>query len=255
MSRFYTDEALILRTYNVGETDRFCIVLTRSHGRLALRAPGVRKLLSRRGRGLLPLHSTILTWEERRSSRLITGAECLQTNEAAWRDPRALGEAMQGVELLLKLTEEDTPIEDVYHLFSSFLRGVRDSKRGEQSVLFHLFTLKLLKLFGALPSASHSSTSHRKFEEREALVWTEAGGIVARSETSSGQPVHPALHHLLQSLDTLRLDMVTQFSLEAFGELDAFVGRALGSQLGSGAALVTFPLRRSISSGVTPTCQ
>lgn len=232
MSRSSTDEAIVLRTYNVGETDRFCIVLTRTYGRLALRAPGVRKLLSRRGRGLLPLHSVTLTWDERSRGRLITWVECRETNEAAWRDPTSHLTAMQGVELLLKLTEEDSPLEDVYDLFSAFLRGVRDAKQGEASVLFHLFTLKLLKLFGTLPS-----TSSYMFE-------------MSGSET--GLPVPDTLHHLLNSLDHFTFDSVDQLA-EFFGELDSFVGTLLGSQLG--ASLVTFPFRRASSSGVTPTCQ
>ena len=49
-------EAVVLKTYDVGEADRFCIVLTKERGRIAARARGVRKLTSKMGGSLLPLH-------------------------------------------------------------------------------------------------------------------------------------------------------------------------------------------------------
>ena len=46
-SRLYRDEAVVLRTYRLGEADRIIVMLTRSHGQVRAVAKGVRRTTSR----------------------------------------------------------------------------------------------------------------------------------------------------------------------------------------------------------------
>ena len=46
-SRLYRDEAIILRTYKLGEADRIIVMLTRHHGQVRAVAKGVRRTTSR----------------------------------------------------------------------------------------------------------------------------------------------------------------------------------------------------------------
>jgi DNA repair protein RecO (recombination protein O) len=48
------DEAVVLRTYRSGESDRVCVLWTRQHGKLRVLAKGVRKTSSRMGGSLEP---------------------------------------------------------------------------------------------------------------------------------------------------------------------------------------------------------
>lgn len=50
----YSDEAVVLRTFPLGEADRIVIMLTRNHGKVKAVAKGVRKLKSRFGGRLEP---------------------------------------------------------------------------------------------------------------------------------------------------------------------------------------------------------
>lgn len=49
------DEAVVLRTFKSGESDRVCVLWTRHHGKLRVLAKGVRKTSSRMGGSLEPM--------------------------------------------------------------------------------------------------------------------------------------------------------------------------------------------------------
>jgi DNA repair protein RecO (recombination protein O) len=49
------DDAVVLRTYKSGESDRVCVLWTRHHGKLRVLAKGVRKTSSRMGGSLEPM--------------------------------------------------------------------------------------------------------------------------------------------------------------------------------------------------------
>ncbi len=74
MRRSFSDDAIVLRTYDVGEGDRFCILLTRKHGKISARAKGVRKVKSRKGGSLLPLHIARVDIDVSSSGNYVSGA-------------------------------------------------------------------------------------------------------------------------------------------------------------------------------------
>ena len=53
--RELADEAVVLRSYKSGESDRVCVLWTRSHGKVRVLAKGVRKTASRMGGTLEPM--------------------------------------------------------------------------------------------------------------------------------------------------------------------------------------------------------
>ncbi len=221
MPRSFTDEAIVLRSYNVGEADRFCVLLTRGSGRVLVRATGARKVQSRRGRGLLALHRISVTWQQHSFGNAVTAAECLDAHSAAWRDAARFSCAAQGIELLLTLTEDGFDMPDVYDLTAEFLRACGSTV---PTVALRLYTLKLLKLLGYLPSAD-----------------------------SSPIPLSSAFTELLDSLDSICLTDVLLPTDGLSVEIGRFLQGLLGSQLG--VSLKSPDVRLRISSAVTPICQ
>lgn len=221
MSRSITDEAIVLRVYNVGETDRFCILLTKEHGRMTARASGVRRILSRRGQGLLPLHRVNVVWEERSMGNIVSSVQCLDSHHNAWCDPHTFSCVGEGIELLLQLTDDGMPMPEVYALTAEFLRTCSGNQSASVTALF---TLKLLKTLGYLPA---SATTPR--------------------DTST------ALRTLLDTSDDVTMVSSHDFPDHLASELGVFLSSLLGSQLG--VSLKAVPVRRAISSCVTPICQ
>lgn len=59
--RNYNTEAIIIKRRNFGEADRVLTVLTPNYGKIQVRAPGVRKITSRRSSHIELLNLTLLT--------------------------------------------------------------------------------------------------------------------------------------------------------------------------------------------------
>jgi DNA repair protein RecO (recombination protein O) len=248
MPKTWSDEAIVLRTYNVGDTDRFCILLTERNGRIAARANGVRRLKSRRGAGLMPLHRIHLTYELRSAGYNITAAACLDPHTSSWRDPHVFSCAQQGIELILKLTEEGEPLPEVYALTCTFLRACRAPHPRH---LVPFFSLKLLNLLGLLPSATHSAVSHLPFKPGERLVVGRSGGLSLLSEELGGSRISPELGVLLTQIPKVDLGEPSSCPKSLLADLERFVQGLLGSQLG--VELKSPEVSLALSSGVTPT--
>lgn len=74
----YRDEAVVLRTYQLGEADRIICLLTRTHGKVRAVAKGVRRTSSKFGSRLEPFsHVDIQFAEGRGSLEVVTQVETL----------------------------------------------------------------------------------------------------------------------------------------------------------------------------------
>jgi len=148
MARSQWYEAIVLKTHDVGEADRFCILFTRECGRLAARARAVRKLWSRMGAQVLPLHRVRVELTELSSGAfLVTGAvRC----GSEWHVPtfKAFALAEQGIELLLALLHDGEPLPELFALTEEFLICCREA---DQRILLP-YTIKLLHLLGHFPA-------------------------------------------------------------------------------------------------------
>lgn len=134
----------MLRAVDVGETDRFCILLTREEGRCAARVRGARKLGSRLGGIVLPFRRTHLSLAEHGESHLVTAASELEAFLPASFD--AFSRMQEGVELLLALTEDGHPLPEVFEATVRFLRA-----SAANADVVAPYGLTLLTTLGLLP--------------------------------------------------------------------------------------------------------
>jgi recombinational DNA repair protein (RecF pathway) len=196
MGRARTYEALVLRTYDVGEADRFCILLTRERGRLAARARGVRKLKSRLGGTLLPMNHAHLELHEGSAGFLITGAQLIRTFEV----PKNLNNFMhsqQATELLLALLQDDEPVPEILDATLNLLtlkpnqpnqpnkpnKPTKPNQPNKPTKLLS-YTLHLLSLLGLLPTTTDSNRVQVLNENERAFLeacasenWMEAPSL------------------------------------------------------------------------------
>lgn len=147
MARNQTLEAIILRSIDIGEADRFCILFTRQRGRMAARARGVRKLSSRMGGSLLPFSHVRIDVVETDNSATITSATALAHHLLQHGEYEVFARLHRGAELTLALTEDDEPLPQVFDLLLTFTHAV--AVPGCDPVL--PFSLCLLQLLGLLP--------------------------------------------------------------------------------------------------------
>lgn len=144
MARNETVEAVVLKAYDVGEADRFCILLTKERGRIAARARGARKLGSKMGGSLLPFQYVQAVLHNGSHGCTIVSVHTLHAAER--NDLDAFYEKQQSAELLLHLLHDEEPLPDVFALTKD-LAVLNDVKQG----LFVAFSIRLLHHLGMLP--------------------------------------------------------------------------------------------------------
>src|ERR671930_2420663 len=105
--RTYKTEAVVLRSFRLGEADRVLHLYTLERGRLGAVAKGVRKTKSRYGARLEPLsHVEILLHQGSGELQTVTGCELVRSHRAAREDYYRLSVGLIGAEAMLRLYTE-----------------------------------------------------------------------------------------------------------------------------------------------------
>lgn len=133
----------MLRSFDVGEADRFCILFSKEEGRLPVRAAGARKTGSKLGAALLPLRHITVDIAEHGSGMTVRSATVLGLTPM--RNATELAVTQEAVELLLRLTDDQQDLPDVFEHCRRFLEHPLPAKA------LPSFTARLLYLLGVLP--------------------------------------------------------------------------------------------------------
>jgi len=148
----FTADALILRTYKLGEADRIVVFLTRDRGKKRGVAKGARRPRSKFGAALEPMTEVKLAYFEKETRELVG----LNYAEAV-RSPMALGAEgpLEYVGYFAELLDEwaqDADADDrLYRLGSSMLDAL--SMGAPVEPLARYFEYWLLRLQGVYPEA------------------------------------------------------------------------------------------------------
>ena len=191
-SRLYRDEAIILRTYKLGEADRIIVMLTRHHGQVRAVAKGVRRTTSRFGARLEPFSMTDVQLHAGRTLDVVTQAEIIDPfGRAVSADYAMFTCASTMVE-----TAEASPQQ--YLLLAGALAAM-SHRRHAPGLILDSYLLRALALGGWAPSCYDCALCgapgpHRAFH-------VQAGGAVCESCRSAGAvEVEPATMALLGAL-------------------------------------------------------
>jgi DNA repair protein RecO (recombination protein O) len=154
--RSYKTEAVVLRSFRLGEADRVLHLYTLDRGRVGAVAKGVRKTKSRFGARLEPLsHAELLLHQGGGDLQTVTGVELIRSHHEAREQPYRLGVGLVGAEAMLRLFPEQEANERAFRALARFLDlldGLEPGKRRPAAdPLVLSFQLKLLWLSGYLP--------------------------------------------------------------------------------------------------------
>ena len=149
-----SDQALVLRTYKLGETSKIVALFGRRHGRLRLVARGVRGRGSRSGASLEIGNEVEIVFSQRPGSELGTLREASLSH--AWlagaRRLENLGAGLAVVELLERLLPEGAAEPRLLDEALSCLAALAATgDRGAALLAFYAFELRLLQHLGLRP--------------------------------------------------------------------------------------------------------
>jgi DNA repair protein RecO (recombination protein O) len=121
----HTSDALILRTYSLGESDRIVVFLTRDRGKKRGVAKNARQSRRRFGGALEPMTCGRVTYRERERRDLVFLQDVAPTRSPlAAADGEALGYVGYFAELIDEWSPENDPSEPLFRLGTSIVEAM-----------------------------------------------------------------------------------------------------------------------------------
>jgi len=160
----YTAEALILRTYKLGEADRIVVFLTRDRGKKRGVAPNARRSIRRFGGALEPLTEVRVAYFEKEQRELVglNYAETVRSPLGAV-SPESLGYSHYFAELIDEWAADADVDERLFRLGTSTLEALVTGTPTE--ALARYFECWLLRLQGVYPPDQVLSSGAEAFLE------------------------------------------------------------------------------------------
>ncbi len=150
--RLVTTDAIVLRTYNLAESDRIVVCLTRGAGLVRGVAKGARRMKSRFGAALEPFTVIRLSFHEKENRDLvaISGAEILRSHfNVASRVEAGEIFAYMG-ELVAEFAPPHEADERLFRMVTACVDTLSDTP-GVERAITRYFEIWLLRLAGLFP--------------------------------------------------------------------------------------------------------
>jgi len=206
----YTADALILRTYKLGETDRIVVFLTKDRGKKRGVAKGARRARSRFAGALEPLTRAGVAYYEREQRDLvrINYVEPQRSPLAAvgrpGQDAATLGHAEYFAELIDEWAPEAHADERLYRLGASVIDALADS--APIGPLARYFEFWLLRLQGVYPSLAVCPECGGTFDGGAVMAPREHHFVCRRCAPSGGTRVSVGALQFLRTAATASPD-------------------------------------------------
>jgi len=231
-------EAIVLRTYRLGEADKIVSLFTRQFGRLRAVASGAQRPKSRYGGTLEPL-SYIRLWifeRENRDLLRLNSTELLESFFEIQREYRAQIAAHYLSEVCERLLPEREVNERAFRLLLAVLRGMKQFGDVERPLLY--FNYWVLRLGGFLADLEQCGACGSILNQDRAFYRSDTGLICPGCVAQRGHA------------ELCRQDPALKTSATDNGVFPANGWRALSAQaLALGRLCRTMPLDRWISEG------
>ncbi len=182
----YRDEAVVLRTWKLGEADRIVSLHSLGHGKIRAVAKGVRRTKSKFGARLEPAsHVAVQLYRGRGALDTLTQVQGIGRYARLRHDPELFAQASAMLEAVDHLAAEDAT-DTQRHVM--LVRALETLDRTNSPLVMAGFFLKLLTIEGMQPSLD-SCVSCGAVQNLEAIE-VASGGVLCRG-CRRGRPVGP----------------------------------------------------------------
>jgi len=211
-------EAIILKTFPLGEADRVVSFLGRSSGRLRGVAPGARRLKNRFGSTLEILSHVQIWYVERETRELvrIQQAEALDSLHKAQSDYRL----STGLAVISEISELVLPEHEVSEaMFRLILLAARETERaGNWELPLSYFAFWTVRLGGWLPRFDRCAGCGVVFDSGPAFYSSHRAGLFCeKCRRADMKPMHKEARTLAERFTGERLDQIQVEKSMQFG--------------------------------------
>lgn len=190
----FASDALVLRTFKLGETSKVVVLLTRERGKLRAVARGARGARSRYQSALEPLSEVRVTLYGRQGAELFRLGACELVRSAFPAASRGLEESLAlscFAELIDAFSPEGQAEDDVYRLALAVLAAA-EGQGSSMAVLSRYLEAWLLRLHGIYPPLDRCAGCGRALARGELRYHARARGFVCGLCGAASGPVLPA---------------------------------------------------------------
>jgi len=152
--RNYQIQGIIIKRKNVGEADRIITVFSKNHGKIRIKAPGVRKITSRRSSHIELFNISVLNLYQslRGSIPLLTEANVIEDFRIIKKDLKKIGFAFYICELLDNLCPERQENRKIFYLTQEIFEKLEGSLEEEEKIVDE-FEENILSFLGFIPES------------------------------------------------------------------------------------------------------
>jgi|DEB19_MinimDraft_3_1074340.scaffolds.fasta_scaffold25499_3 DNA repair protein RecO (recombination protein O) len=123
-SRLYRENAIVLRSYKLGESDRIVVLLTEGSGKVRAVAKGIRKTRSKFGGRLEPLAHVNVQLHRGASLDVVNQVETIDASAALFGDLDVMTEASAIAEAVDQLVPDREPVPNIFRMLVGARRTV-----------------------------------------------------------------------------------------------------------------------------------
>jgi DNA repair protein RecO (recombination protein O) len=202
-------EAIILKTFPLGEADRLVSFLGRSSGRLRGVASGARRIKNRYGSTLEILSHVQLWYVERETRDLVRIQQC-ELLESFHKAQSDYGLAT-GLAMISEIAERVLPEQEVADaMFRLLLLAAREvERRASWQLPLAYFAFWTVRLGGWLPPLGRCAICGSVFGERPAFHYSQSAGLVCDNCRKPGmRPLGQGGRKFAELFATRKLDQI-----------------------------------------------
>ncbi len=171
----YKVEAVVLKTYDLGEADKILVLFAREAGKVSAVAKGSRKAKSKSAGGAQAFGHNVYLLHRGRNLDIVGQYEIVRQYRQIRGDLDRLAYASYAADLVFQTSHERDPAPDVFDLLVWILNTIEEGRNSE--VAFHVFELRLMETLGYRPQLDACVVCGREVPE-DARFSSEAGGIL-----------------------------------------------------------------------------
>lgn len=226
-------EAIVLRTYRLGEADKLVSLFTRQSGRLRAVATGAQRTKSRYGGTLEPL-SYIRLWlfeRENRDLLRMNSAELLESFFDMQKDYRVQVAAQYVAEVAERLLPERETNERAFRLLVAVLRALKRSGEIDRPLVY--FNYWLLRLGGFLAELDRCAGCGGALDDEPGYYGPGSEGLLCQGcrSSSTSISISAQARGISQTVRSMPLDrwLTTETPPPGCAELRSFLEQLIES--------------------------
>jgi DNA repair protein RecO (recombination protein O) len=186
--RLVTTDAIVLRTYNLAESDRIVLCLTRTSGLVRGVAKGARRMKSRFGAALEPFTQIRLAYHEKENRELvsISSTEIIRSHFELNAQPEVTEVIAYMSELVTDFAPPHQEDELLFRMVTACVEALAEASRDARAITRY-FEIWLLRLAGLFPALRTCVKCDVAFEgSAPVFVDNELASYCAKCRTGTG---------------------------------------------------------------------